>query len=150
MPMATSSHRAATTATTATPVIGLPMSWTRPPIQRRLAPAMASRASDQQEWGRACNIAGWGGYMSGSVQVAPPPPPVPTGPTVTQVNSEVCRVTWNGSSGATNYDVSNMGYIIDTTPGTTLNWDAQCANPYAVRVCNAYTCSAWSADAYSY
>ncbi len=102
---------------------------------------------------RACNAGGCGGYSAiKSVVVAPPPPPVPTGLTVKQRNPEMCMISWNQSSGATKYDLSNVspGDIIYSGSMNQFMWDAGCANPYTVRACNAHSCSAWSAPAYSY
>lgn len=84
--------------------------------------------------------------------VAPPPPPVPTGLTVKQRNPVMCAVSWDASSGATKYDLSNFnpGNIIYSGGMKKFTWDATCVDPYTVRACNDHTCSAWSAPAYSY
>lgn len=102
---------------------------------------------------RACNAGGCGGYSAiKSVVVAPPPPPVPTGLTARQVSAEQCDISWNGSTGATTYDLSNIspGNIIYSGATTQYTWDAGCTNPYTVRACNAHSCSAWSPPAYSH
>ena len=97
---------------------------------------------------RACNAGGCGAYSSvGSITVAPPPPPVPTGLKVTQ--SGYCRAIWNAASGATKYDLKiNAGAIVYSGSSTAYVDDFGCATWYAVRACNAYTCSAWSPPAY--
>ena len=65
---------------------------------------------------------------------------------MTQVNSQLCRVTWSTVSGASYYNLSQAGLVMKISGVPIYEFDGACARPYKVRACTAQgTCSAWSA-----
>ena len=97
---------------------------------------------------QGCNSSGcgpWSAQVSVTINL-PQPPAVPTGLTVTQVNSQLCRVTWSTVSGASYYNLSQAGLVMKISGVPIYEFDGACARPYKVRACTAQgTCSAWSA-----
>jgi hypothetical protein len=104
---------------------------------------------------RACNSTGCSGYQNGAngITISAATPQPPTGLSATQVSYCTWRATWNASSGATSYRVTDSQGVVHTTTGLFIGfqWSTTCpppsgVNPYNKRpvylqACNAAGCS---------
>lgn len=92
----------------------------------------------------ACNTTGCSEWSpTVTVQILPPPLPVPTGFTV-NTSRNACTAKWNSVTGATRYEVYETGVLAQSNAFTSYRTDLACSSAHLqVRACNDQVCSAF-------